>query len=218
MDPLVIGTIVIPAILAFCAIVGFVVAYIQWRENHSDRSNSRLKSTIKQVILDENKNIELQLTDHTSRLTQSGDRLGRIESMLKDMFTEQRSANDKITQMEVKVGLYWSSLEQTAMNAAKTLHQPDPARAHIDKLLEAFMEGTLTTAERIELRKVLVIIRNYEPNGTQQLDFPVHPGEQTAAAILLSTMDLVDPTRMASLGHAEHRNHRSTSDLTNDSE
>jgi len=187
-----------------CTIVLAAIAYIQWRENHSDRKGSRFDSRVKTLVQEQFKPLEERLGDHTLRLTQSGDRLNRIETLLKDISTDQRVFADTMAQMGVKVDMYWHTLEALAMNSAKGLHQPDPRRSHIDALLEAFMEGTLTPAERIELKKVLVKIRNYEP-GTVQLDFPIHPGEQTYAAILLSTMDLVDPRKIAAMGHAAHR-------------
>lgn len=203
MDPAIIVAIVV-AVIACCSLV---VSFVQWRENHSTHMGGKLRETIKTVVQEEIKPVDERVQDHTARFVQSGERLNRIEDLLKDIAGQQRTFADTLAKMGVKVDMYWTSLEALAMNSAKNLHQPDPRRAHVDKLLEAFMEGTLTPEERIELRKTLVTIRNYEPNGTTQLDFPVHPGEQTAAAILLSTMDLVDPVRMASLGHSVHRNH-----------
>lgn len=202
----ILGSLVIPAILA-------CVAYVQWRENHADRGSAKRNAAIRAVVAEENKALIATVTDHTTRFGQMVDHLGRIENLVKDVSTSQRESSDKISKMEVKVDMYWTSLEQLAMNSAKNLHQPDPRRAHIDHLLEAFMEGTLTPEERIELKKILVQIRNVEPNSPP-LPFPVYPGEQTAAAILLSTMDIVDPTRMAALGHATHRNHSSTTTTT----
>lgn len=202
----IIGSLVIPAILAS-------IAYFQWRENHADRGNVKRNAAIKAVVDNETRLLNATIQDHTTRLGQLVDHLGRIENLIKDVSTSQRESSDKISKMEVKVDMYWTSLEQLAMNSAKNLHQPDPRRAHVDHLLEAFMEGTLTPAERIELRKVLVQIRNVEPNSPP-LDFPVYPGEQAAAAILLSTMDIVDPTRMAALGHSTHRNHGTAESTT----
>lgn len=199
--------IVISLCVAAVAVAGFIVALFQFRENHSDRAGSKLSTMVKTLIQQETKPMDERLQEHTTRLTQAGDRLNRIEELLRDIANDNRAFADNVAKMGVKVDMYWTSLEALAMNSAKNLHQPDPRREHIDKLLEAFMEGTLTAEERIELRKTLVTIRNYEPNGTTVLDFPVHPGEQTAAAILLSTMDLVDPVRMAVLGHSAHRSH-----------
>lgn len=198
-------TILIAVVGLVATISLAILAYVQWRENHSDRAGSKLEVKVKEIVLEENQKQDLVLADHTNRLGQADSRFSRIEELLRDISAQQRTMGESQTRMGVKVDMYWTSLEQMAMNSAKNLHQPDPRRQHVDRLLEAFMEGTLTPEERIELRKVLVTIRNYEPGSGVPLEFPVYPGEQTAAAILLSTMDVVDPRIMASLGHSAHR-------------
>lgn len=187
-----------------CTIILASIAYIQWRENHSDRLGSKLDAKVKNLVHEVTQPLEERVGNNSARLTQSGDRLNRIEDLLKNISTDQRSFADTMAQMGVKVDMYWHTLEALAMNSAKGLHQPDPRRARVDALLEAFMEGTLTPEERIELKKLLVNIRNYEP-GAPPLAFPIYPGEQTYAVILLSTMDVVDPRKMAAMGHAAHR-------------
>lgn len=207
MDAAVIVAIVSVVLVA----ITVIVAYAQWRENHSDRVESKLGGRIKTIVQAETDPIRTSVADHTMRLTQAGDRLNRMEELLKDIGLAQRDLADNQIQMGTKVDLYWSSI---AMNAAKGLHQPDPLRAHIDQLLESFMEGTLTGTERTELKKLLIKIRNFEPSrdpaenydrAIRQLGFPVFAGEQTHATILLSTMDLVNPRQIAAMGHAEHR-------------
>ena len=201
MDPAtiaIIGSIVIPAILA-------LVAYFQWRENHSDRSTAKKNAVIKAVVAAEIKPIADTAADHTIRLGQFGEHLLRIEDMFKEQSTANRKTADEMIEVRTRLGMIGSAVEQLAMNSAKKLHQPDPRRRTIDHLLEAFMEGTLSDTERIDLKKYLIKIRNYEPSQGD-IGFPVLPGEETAAAILLSTMDLVDPVKMATLGHAMHRN------------
>ncbi len=185
-------------------ILAVAIAYVQWRENHSDRVGSKLDSKIRALVREERGAADQQLVDHTARLTQVGDRLNRMEDLLKIIGTDQRAFADTMAQMGVKVDMYWHTLEALAMNSAKGLHQPDPRRSRVDALLEAFMEGTLTPEERVELKKLLVLIRNYEA-GAPPLDFPIYPGEQTYAVILLSTMDIVDPRKIAAMGHAAHR-------------
>ena len=205
-------------ILAVATVCAALVAVIALRKDRRDKAASVTEERIRKLSQEEQKSpahevrirelahqeyepLKDRLQEQAIRLGQAGDRLGRIEDMLKELADMQRSFADRLAGIDVKVELYWTTM---AMNAAKNLHQPDPRRASVDRLLEAFMEGTLTADERIELKKILVQIRNYEP-GKSQLDFPVMPGEQTSAAILLSTMDLVDPGRMPLLGHASHR-------------
>lgn len=204
MSVAVIISLIAVILVAFSA----TVAYVQYRENHRTKIDDSLHDVIREIAKQANEPLQAQLTDHTLRLTQTGDRLNRMESLMVTNGTDLRAAIDTLTKQGVKVDMYWSTLESLAMNAAKGLHQPDPRRARVDHLLEAFMEGTLTDGERIDLKKYLVLIRNYEP-GITRLDFPVYPGEQTFATILLSTIDIVDPVRMAAFGHAMHRNHKS---------
>lgn len=165
---------------------------------------------IRELARAEDETLKDRLHDHSIRLTQSDGRDERMETILKELSVNYHTLADTLTQMQVKVDFYW---EQVAMNAAKQLHQPDPRRAHIDSLLESFMEGTLSNSERLELKKILIQMRNWEPGKT--LDFPVHAGEPTAAAILLGTMDLVDPKRMAASGHSMHRDHTYYGEDTN---
>ena len=205
MEPL--PTIITGVVLALCAVISTLVAWHQYRVNHSDHIDTKLHDTMRQVADDANKPIATSINDHTMRLTQYGDRLNRIEELLKDNSTDVKALTEALSKMGVKVDMYWNTLETMAMHAAKGLHQPDPERARLDHLLEAFIEGTLTPEERNELKKMLVLIRNYEPGGPP-LDFPVQQGEQTFAVILLSTMDMVDPLRMAAMGHTLHRSVR----------
>ena len=198
------AAIIISLISVVLVCFSVTVAYIQYRENHRTKVDDDLHEVIKEIANLANEPLKAQLTDHTLRLTQEGDRLNRIEDLVTANSSDLRAAVETLTKMGVKVDMYWSTLESFAMNAAKGLHQPDPRRARVDYLLEAFMEGTLTDRERLDLKKILVQIRNYEPGG-QELSFPVYPGEHTLATILLSTIDIVDPARMATLGHAVHR-------------
>lgn len=210
------AAIIISIISVVVVCFSVAVAYIQYRDNHRTNENHDLHELIREIAQEvatqSNEPLKTLIADHTTRLTQTGDRLNRVEDLMKGNSTDLRSAIDTMNKMGVKVDMYWTTLETLAINAAKGLHQPDPRRARIDHLLEAFMEGTLTAEERIDLKKLLVLIRNYDP-GTSHLNFPVYPGEQTAAAILLSTMDVVDPARMATYGHAAHRSHKPVTDF-----
>lgn len=200
-------------VLAVVAVISLWVAYHQYKLAHSDHVNAAMKDTIRNLVTEALRPVTDLLNLHTTQLTQHNDRALRTEDSVKENSKYIRDLTDKMNQMGVKVDMYWTTLEQLAMNAAKGLHQPDPARARLDHLLEAFIEGTLTADERVELKKTLVLIRNYEVNGPP-LDFPVHQGEQAFAVILLSTMDKVDPQRMATMGHTLHRSarHKETKD------
>jgi hypothetical protein len=181
-----------------------ILSLIALWSGRRDKATETTEQRVRELARAEYEPLKDRLNDHTTRLTQGGDRFGHIEELFKEHTATLKELTNQVTKMGVKVDLYWNAMEQQAMNMAKTLHQPDPRRRHIDVLLEAFMDGALTEDERIELRKLLLMIRNYEPGGPP-LDFPVNPGEQTAASILLSTMDIVSPARMAAMGHAAHR-------------
>lgn len=99
--------------------------------------------------------------------------------------------------MKTQIEVVWRSV---ALDMAKILHKPDPARRHVDVLLEALQNETLTYDEELELRKLLVLIRDWEP-GTD-VGFPVTDGEQAAAALLLITMEFAIPHRRNNRGRS----------------
>lgn len=167
-------------ILAVVAVVSCVVAYLGWSESHSDRSSSKRQSQI-----------EASMHPMDTRVSALELNFKNVESTIEAaIIRSQAPFLERFTSLETKMEWVWDQQKQLArqlaMDAARILHQPDPRRSMIDSLLEAFMDGTLSSEEERELRKYLIIIRNWEPG--QDVGFPVHPGEQTAAAILLRTM------------------------------
>ncbi len=182
----------------------FVALWVARRDGRRTRSrddDARIRELAKEAITEALDPLRERFSEQASSMNRMGDSVSRTETGVKEILSTQRDTLDRTARLEVKVEYFW---EQAAMNAAKAIHQPDPEREVIDRLLESFMEGTLTQDERLELRKYLVKIRNYEPSQGY-IGFPVLPGEQSQATILLSTMDLVDPARMAAHGHASHR-------------
>lgn len=103
-------------------------------------------------------------------------------------------AND-VGIVKTQIEVIWRSV---ALDMAKILHKPDPARRHVDVLLEALQNETLTYDEELELRKLLVLIRDWEPG--RDVGFPVTDGEQAAAALLLITMEYAIPHRRNARG------------------
>lgn len=160
-----------------------------WLHGRSERSDKNLRANIEHVFTEHNQ----PLVDRVTSLEARTDPEVR-EQMIKNILSDKLAPiGEKLAKLEVKIDVYWTNF---SMDAAKILHQPDPARHHIDVLLESFMDGTITDGERQELKRFLYIIRNWEPG--QNPGFPVHPGEQVAAAILLRTMDyVIDTTRRA---------------------
>ncbi len=94
--------------------------------------------------------------------------------------------SDRITVLETKMEIFWRNV---GVELARVLHSPNPARAHVDELLEAWMENKITPDQREELRRLLEYIRDYHPGDKS--DFPVYAGDHVAAAILLQTMSFV---------------------------
>lgn len=100
---------------------------------------------------------------------------------------------DQLSTLNTKIEPLWKALEAMAVAQVQVLHQPDPARAEIDSLLEelhAEIDGgpLMTGARYLKLRGFLTQIKSWEPG--QSLGFPVLPGEPTSAGILLSIMGL----------------------------
>lgn len=167
-------------ILAATSVIAAIAAWLGWRESHAERDSDSLRAMI-----------ESCLQPLSARVTLVEQRLIDVDSRSRDAIEAAitralQPIQSQVAVLESKMDVFW---KQVAMDAAKILHQPDPRRADIDSLLESFMEDALSPDEELELRKYLLKIRNWEPG--QDLGFPVYPGEQTAAAILLRTMNHV---------------------------
>lgn len=164
--------------LAVATAISAASAAFAWRDARGDRDRKRYKEQIALEVV--------PLDGRVSALELKFEALLEANAALIEtaIIRAVEPLATKLTVLETKMDVFW---RQVALDAAKILHQPDPARHRIDCLLEAFMEDTLSADEELELRKELVKIRNWEPG--QDLGYPVHPGEQTAAAILLRTME-----------------------------
>lgn len=169
-------------ILAIVAALSLGVAFLSWRDRRRLQAGKHLDKRLDDKITRHLQPVEVRINAITAEVEHLNRTLPDTIQAL--VAREIQPLREDIRALNTKVEVFWRNV---GLDLAKVLHQPDPARAHIDALLEAFMNGTLSSRERLELRKYLFQIRNWEPG--QQLDFPVHPGEQTAAAILLRVMD-----------------------------
>lgn len=172
----------------FAAVLTILVAWLAYRDAHRTTVRAQNADEVRNIVREEiqafvskqqeisNRTDGLVVTQtrQTQDLHELADRMGRVL--------------DRLSVMETKIEVFWKSV---AMDAAKIIHSPDPRRAHIDALLDAFTEGTITTQQASELKTILVFLRDWEPG--KPADFPVYPGEQVAAAILLRTMDHAIP-------------------------
>lgn len=173
------------AISSIAGCLALAIAYLGYRERHSDRLTQRETDRVKAIVhaeMDPGASRQLELA---TRLDNIIARQNQLAQDIHDQNAKMGAILDRLAVMETKIEVFWRSV---AMDAAKIIHSPDPRRAHIDRLLESFMNGTMTTEEESDLRKVLVTIRDFE-QGVTKLSFPVYPGEQIAAAILLRTME-----------------------------
>lgn len=174
------------AVSSVAGVLGLGISYFAYRERRADRISTGEADRVKSIVHAETESI-------TARQLELSAQLENIVTRQAQLIQDIRSQNDRIGTMldrlavlETKTEVFWRSV---AMDAAKIIHSPDPRRKNIDELLDAFMNGRLTPEQEAELRNILEVMRDYEP-GVTSLTFPVYPGEQIAAAILLRTLDV----------------------------
>lgn len=172
------------ALSALCGVAGLSVSVLAFRGQRSETLSKRRIEQIRQVVQAELAEVIARQTDLSNQLANTMARQTEIRQALQDQASRTGTILDRLTALETKMEVFWRSV---AMDAAKIIHSPDPRRAHVDALLEAFMNGTLSPGDEQDLRAILENIRDWEP-GNEHTGFPVYPGEQIAAAILLRTM------------------------------
>lgn len=169
---------------AIAAILGTVVIWLGYRDSRRNNARKQSVEEIKAIVHEEIKAFVDKQQEQGTRVDGVITRQQETTGDLHELADKMGRVLDRLAVMETKIEVFWRSV---AMDAAKIIHSPDPRRAHIDELLDAFMGGSLTTEQAAELRKILVFLRDWEPG--KPANFPVYPGEQVAAAILLRTMD-----------------------------
>lgn len=181
----------ISILTALAGIMAPAIGWLAWQETHRgnlrDREVERIKSVVQaalEPVTAKQYELDTWLRETNTRLDQCVSRQDQLSRDLRDYAEKQDRVLERLVRLETQTEVFWKSV---AMDAAKIIHSPDPARQHIDVLLEAFMDGTITPEQQAELRKILLIMRDWEPGA--ETDFPVYPGEQVAAAILLRTME-----------------------------
>lgn len=170
--------------LVVVSLLGVLVAWVTYKYGKGKDQSVADDTRIKGMIAEQLKPI---LDMHAS----INNRLDNLVEAQKRQGHESRDMNDKLlhvieqqARMATQIEVFWKDV---GMEAAKVVHSPDPARAHIDRLIDALREGVITDEESTELKRYLVQIRDWEPG--RHVDFPVYPGEQFAAGVLLQTMD-----------------------------
>jgi hypothetical protein len=187
-------------------VVGALSAFLAYRLTRTSAGNSALKDQVLNMVrtdvnfkeqvmnmvrADNQPNAERAAVMATE-LAKVRDTIQVMTSEVRENTTTIRSLTDRTVALETKVDVFWKNV---ALNLAQILHSPNPARAHVDALLEKLMaelkgeEGELLTPdEREELRRLLAYMAQHHHGDPS--DFPIYPSDQVSAAILLETMDL----------------------------
>jgi hypothetical protein len=182
--------LVVTLVTVICTALAVIISYKAYREAHGDRNSIKRDAAVRQAVVSGTAEVTQKLALLDERMTGfHGGFNDKVQSLVERAL---KPTDIRLAQVETKVDLF---KEQLALAMAQILHQPDPTRAEVDSLLESFMEGTISPDDLSELRRHLDQIRNWEPG--QPSPYPIHPGEQVAAAILLNTMD----TALAVRGH-----------------
>lgn len=99
----------------------------------------------------------------------------------------------RLTRVETQLEPFWAAVQADLI---KILHHPHPEWAGMDALLDKLnpdKPGTLTRAERGELKAILRQVINGDPRDPAP--FPVTTDDRVVAVFLLHTMDLVRSQR-----------------------
>jgi TolA-binding protein len=171
-------------VYALSGVLAVVVAWLGYRDVHREGSFRRDQERIERIVQAALQPVQERQQDLNNRLERAAERQQDLQGELHDYVEKQAKVLDRLAVLETKTEVFWKSV---AMDVARIIHSPDPARVHIDALLDAFMSGTISPGEAEELRGLLVKMRDWEPGD--DIGFPVYAGEQVAAAILLRTMD-----------------------------
>jgi hypothetical protein len=178
---------VLSIVLGVTAVFGSGGTVAYWRVTHSDSARNKRKEEIGAQITTAIAPLQSDIHGIRTKLdSDSTHAASVIKAALHDALEPIR---DQVSTLNTKIEPLWEALVQGARHNAEVLHHPDPERAELDELLDHFQENTLTFGEELRLRRFLVKIKNWEPGI--DLGFPVYESEPSAAANLLSMLDLV---------------------------
>lgn len=163
---------------AAAAVLTYVMNRGTLREGRELKAVQGLVRSEMEPLAEHRATSDVQLAQVTAQLTQVSAELGRLSD-------RQGKILDRLAVLETKIEVFWRNV---AVDVARVLHSPNPARAHVDALLEQLIDGQLSSSQREELRELLTRIRDYHHGDPSE--FPIYPGDQVAAAILLQTMDM----------------------------
>lgn len=188
--------LLIPLVGVLTAVVSVVIAWLTARYNNRKDSRAETETRIRELARDEDAPIKELLYSHSTRLAQDGDALIRLTAVLDKIDDSLDNAKERLAGVEANQSQITAQIVTQLM---KMMQQPHPERQRLDYLFQAYMDNTITEDERLELKKILVEIRNWLPD--KNIGFPVQLWEPTAAALLLGTMDQANPQDIASIQH-----------------
>jgi hypothetical protein len=168
------------------AAAGAIAAIFMYLGERGARGAARRTKAIEDLVHAGLEPLTLRDKDVAATLTALAASISQLSQDVAKIRERLEVAVDRTTVLETKMEVFWRNV---SLDVAKVLHSPNPARQHLDLLLEDLMNGGLDDArDRAELRGLLRTIRDYHHGDPS--DFPIYPGDQVAAAILLHTMDL----------------------------
>lgn len=168
------------------AAAGAAAAFFMYFADRGARGAARRNKAIEDLVHAGLEPLTLHDKEVAVKLAALAASITQISQDLAVVRERQEKIFDRTTVLETKMEVFWKNV---ALDVAKVLHSPNPAREHLDVLLEDLIAGRLAVGtRRDELRRVLRYIRDYHYGDPS--DFPIYPGDQVAAAILLQTMDL----------------------------
>ncbi len=162
-----------------------------WRETYGTRVRNKRNTEIDSRVKEAVNPLQADLAGIHIKLDGLADhQADKVTNAVREALEPVR---DQLAILNTKVEPLWTALINMGLNQVNVLHQPDPRRAHIDRLLEALQDelnghGRMPASDYLKLRDYLTQIKSWEPG--QDLGFPVLPAEPTSAAILLAIMGL----------------------------
>lgn len=181
--------LVLGIVSALTAVILAAIGWLTYRDAHRGSVENADVAKIKAMIQAELRPLAEQVHDLKSQSDAVAARQIQQQQDTRELSEKQGRILDRLAVIETKIEVFWKAV---AMDAAKIIHSPDPRRAVVDNLIEEFQRaadghGVMPTEDYDKLREILLFMRDWEPG--MKSDFPIYPGEQFAAAVLLRTMD-----------------------------
>jgi hypothetical protein len=113
----------------------------------------------------------------------------QIDMIKSDLSGDISLIKTDLAVIRTKVDPMWEGWNGNVARNAAVLHHPEPSRARVDYLLDCLRDKTITSGELEELRGHLETIMHWEEG--KPAPYKIYQGEQSAAANMLSALDVV---------------------------